>query len=180
LVNQEFNFKIGAQDVLPFVIKINEWIEQGLPHNRSNDVLFFKSKLILTELVTNAIKHSHTSEFKLIVEIDADLVKITRVENGNPFSLFSEGRALEWPLAPSHIGKSVMILKDKMSHMFAVIDDYYKIEFKLEEYSKDEEVVIDTLLEHFGLIIITKLSDKFNYSYDPANNLNIFEANIKL
>jgi len=61
-----------------------------------------------------------------------------------------------------------------------VIDDYYKIEFKLEEYSKDEEVVIDTLLEHFGLIIITKLSDKFNYSYDPANNLNIFEANIKL
>ncbi|MDB5119519.1 MAG: hypothetical protein JWN56_737 [Sphingobacteriales bacterium] len=165
--------------MLPFVIKINEWIEQGLPRDRSNDVLFFKSKLILTELVTNAIKHSHTNEFKLIVAIESDMVKLTRIENGNPFSLFSEGRALEWPLAPSFIGKPVMILKDKMSHMFAIINDYYNIEFKLEEYSKDDEVVIDTLLEHFGLIIITKLSDKFNYSYDPTHHLNIFEAKIK-
>lgn len=166
--------------MLPFVIKINEWIEEGLPRDRSNDVLFFKTKLILTELVTNAIKHAHTNEFKLIVAIEPDLVKLTRVDNGNPFSLFSEGRALEWPLATGYIGKPVMILKDKMSNMFAVINDYYNIEFKLEEYSEDDEVVIDTLLEHFGLIIITKLSDKFNYSYDPNNHLNIFEANIKL
>ncbi|MDB5014409.1 MAG: hypothetical protein JWQ25_2611 [Daejeonella sp.] len=161
-------------------MKINEWIEEGLPRDRSNDVLFFKSKLILTELVTNAIKHAHTNEFKLIVGIESDLVKLTRIENGNPFSLFSEGRALEWPLSSNFIGKNVMILKDKMSNMFAVINDYYNIEFKLEEYSKDDDIVIDTLLEHFGLIIITKLSDKFNYSYDPANHLNIFEANIKL
>ena len=179
MVKQEFNFKIKEQDVLPFVIKVNEWIEQGLPQDRSSDVLFFKSKLILTELVTNAIKHAHTNDFNLVVGIESDLVKITRIENGNPFSLFSEGRALEWPLAASYIGKPVMILKDKMSNISAVIKDYYDIEFKLEEYSKDEEVVIDTLLEHFGLIIITKLSDKFNYSYDPNNHLNIFEATIK-
>jgi hypothetical protein len=180
LRRQEFNFSTKGQEVLPFVLKINEWIELGLPPNRNHDVLFFKTKLILTELVTNAIKHAHTSSFNLIVEIVADLVKIVRVDNGNPFNLFSEGMALEWPLAPNYIGKPVMILKDKMSNMFAIIDDYYNIEFKLEEYSKEEEGVIDTLLEHFGLIIITKLSDRFTYSYDPINNLNLFETNIKL
>ena len=180
MVNQNFFFSIKEHEILPFVADINEWIEKQLPLGRPYEVFFFKSKLIITELITNAIKHANTNEFTLNIEIGNQTVKVTRIDKGKPFNLFSKGEALEWPLADHFFGKPIMILEDKLSNMSAIIKSQYCIEFKLEEFVKQNDDVINTLIEHFGLIIITKLSDQFVYSYDPGFHLNTFEATIKV
>lgn len=180
LVSHDFIFSIQEQEIFPFVIQVKEWIEKKIPLEKSCDLFFFKSKLIITELVTNGIKHANTNTFKLTIVIDKQFVRFQRIDSGKPFGLISEGQELAWPLPIDFFGKPLMILKDKMSNMFAVIKNHYSIEFKLEEYIKKDEEVINTLIEHYGLIIITKLSDEFIYRYDPDHQLNIFASTIKI
>jgi hypothetical protein len=45
---------------------------------------------------------------------------------------------------------------------------------------QDSPLDVSNLMEHFGLLIITKASDNFTYEYDIAKGLNTFSVYIEV
>ncbi len=146
-------------------------IKTNIPNGEGTRELLFKSKFILTELLTNAIKHANTHEVKLNIEIKDGMVKFEKKDHGNPLILPE--------VKNDQFENAIIVTADVMHTLYAVEKDgvaYF--------YCHENTVpFIDTendFPEHFGLLIITKATDEFSYHYDSETNLNTFTATVSI
>lgn len=178
-VHQQMVFTNKEEMIYPFLKDVAAFINTRLPGKAAQIV--FKAKMIITELLTNSIKHAN-DEFTLI-ELIANNHQfiIRRTDNGQPFHLNNpENKAalLKWPL-PDHLESPFKIYSDHLNGLFAHITSPYSLNFYAECYP-EETVVFPDISEHYGLMIICRASNSFIYELDPVSLKNTFTATIQL
>lgn len=171
-----FNNKEGM--IYPFLKDAVSFIKTHLPDKTAQ--LVFKTKMIITELLTNSIKHAN-DDFTLIEFMvnDHEFI-IRRTDIGLPFYLKNpddEQELLEWPL--NDVEGPIEIYSDHLNGLFANITSPYSLSFYAECYP-DEMIVFPDISEHYGLTIICRASDDFVYEHDPQSRRNTFTITINL
>src|SRR5690606_9219903 len=127
-------FCLQEQDVVTFIDKIIDWIAISLPEAAKSEKIFFKSRLMLSELITNAIKHAQVPEVYFELHIAADALVIIKKENGNRFLLIDDHCHTETVNHEGNPVKKVKLAKDLRHGLFALVKNDSSIEFMVEPY----------------------------------------------
>ncbi|MCD8739489.1 hypothetical protein LT679_02645 [Mucilaginibacter roseus] len=168
---KEFIFLNDSLVLTPSLKQVLAFLEDSTGASLvENYELHFKVKSITTELLTNGFKHSHANTVNLLVDIDSSHIIIQKYDSGPPVTFGKPG-----PVA----GK-VQLSYDIMCRLFANYTGEHNVSFSIEECTDDEIPDIESVTEHFGLLIIAKCADEFTYHYNAENRLNLFTAVIKL
>lgn len=178
-VRQQMVFTNKQEMIYPFLKDVVAFIKRNLPGRAAQVV--FKAKMVVSELLTNSIKHAN-DEFTLIeLIVTNDIFIIKRVDNGKPFNLKdkdTEDDILRWPLT-ANAANVIKIHTDHLNGLFAQIISPYSLSFHAKSYT-DEAIVFPDISEHYGLMIICRASDSFIYELDPTSLKNTFTVTIQL
>jgi anti-sigma regulatory factor (Ser/Thr protein kinase) len=167
-------FPNRAEKIYPFLQDVISFIERHIPEKAEQ--VAFSIRVIITELLTNGIKHSRHEPSGIELNISPDLLIIKKIDNGEPFQL--KGPGMEWPLTDK-VDNHVTIYADELNGLFAKIIAPYSLSFYAESYPTNDERFLD-ISEHYGLVIICRASNSFVYQYNPRSQQNIFTATINL
>ncbi|MES2377173.1 MAG: hypothetical protein V4553_11370 [Bacteroidota bacterium] len=168
LPNTRQSIKASVQELLDFIVN-------HLPAQVNKEGISFKIEVILIELLTNGIKHAGTMETFLDITIDEKAINIDKKDFGNRYQ---PGNITS--LLIHDPGYRELLTQDGLHSMYAVVESDTKIQFVCEEVNDDAVLEVSDLMEHFGLLIITKASDRFTYEYDIDMGLNTFSVWIDL
>jgi len=180
-IKRDFLFNNETSALFPVLNEIISFIRVHLP-SRSHDGKISNCKQILIELLTNAVKHSGTKSTVLSVSIMDNKIEIGKSDTGRQFYLdnYTGWPPITWPISKRYIGEKIRIYEDDISDLYAIIQNENQIVFELQEYPVQKLRSDSNLLEHYGLLILTKMSDEFIYAYDPAICSNLFKVVIAL
>ncbi|QJD94570.1 hypothetical protein HH214_01110 [Mucilaginibacter robiniae] len=164
---QLFNFNHHPHALSPMVKEIMAHVQQ-LPYSITDD-LPFKVKYIVTELLTNALKHSVAAQSSIHLSVNNGYLHIHKADEGAPLPILLK-------LAVTKTGQPILVGQDVLYRLYGIQEEKNRIKFIGEEL----ECIIDVnqVTEHFGLQIITRMADEFIYQYDEPTNL--FTVRIKL
>jgi anti-sigma regulatory factor (Ser/Thr protein kinase) len=171
-ITNKFVFPNQAHQLFTSLRQILDFVSENLPFNIDAAAVNFKLKVVITELLNNAVKHAGNSETAIHVHIDHENIKIEKTDFGNPFNpngLFKKAT-----------GQKAQLSQDALHRIYAVIESENFARFICEEIDNEELLDVNNLSEHFGLLIITKSADEFTYKYDPSSGLNTFIVHLKL
>ncbi len=169
-IYKEFIFSNSAEALSPIINEALALIRKAVQPGLYADEICFKVKSIITELLTNAIKHSGTDNVLLSIKAEGETLKILKKDKGNPFGLMG---------GASLTGVKKQLSYDIMHRLFAVSEADHTIRFFVEE-SDDDCPDINQVTEHYGLLIITKCADEFIYRFEHDGGANNFVASIHL
>ncbi|WP_214071955.1 hypothetical protein [Mucilaginibacter sp. dw_454] len=168
LPNSRQSIKSSVEELLDFIVK-------QLPDHVNKEAISFKIEVILIELLTNGIKHAGTKETFLDITVSEKNIHIDKKDFGNRYQPGNITSLLIYDP-----GYRELLTKDGLHSMYAVVESDTQIKFVCEEMDDDTPLDVGNLMEHFGLLIITKASDSFTYEYDIAKGLNTFSVFIEL
>ena len=151
------------------------FVRQQINNNTLSESLIFRTKIIVTELLNNAIKHAVDTETYIKVCINNEQICIVKSDFGAPFSI---NAILDFFSQPP--GFKVQISKDGLHDLYMVIENQNKIKFICEDNILNDDIDYNNLLEHYGLLIMAKTADEFTYNYNPYSGLNSFNVLINL
>ncbi|MEO6287697.1 MAG: anti-sigma regulatory factor [Dyadobacter sp.] len=141
-----------------------------------NESILSRIQWVITELLTNAVKHSGQEESALNISIsDFDLV-LQKEDSGKPLHLTAQdSKKIIWPIENLSTPMDFPIYHNGMDSLCVRTDNAGKAIFFIETMADMEMpgLLTDTS-EHFGLLIMTKASDQFTYEYDSLNKVNRF------
>ncbi len=171
-VTVERSFPLAKANCVPAELleEMLSVIGSTLPSNKITHDLIFRSKYILTELITNALKHSDASAAYLNLVITDNKVTFIKTDDGNKLTI---------PTAYDEYKAGYIVTNDIMHTLYA-IDKGDRMFFYCQDNDEPILDIVNDLPEHFGLLIITKASDEFYYSHHAATNLNTFSVTINL
>lgn len=175
----EFVFTAKPENLYPL---LNEIIDEakGILASRFSEPLEGRCRMIITELLTNALKHSDSGQSLITLLIGGSKMTIIRSDSGRPLHLAEwQGRkAVQWPVEEPFTKKEIVVYEDDMCRLLGMMENPCRIKF----FTEDLPVVIPprpkNLLEHFGLMILAKSSDEFVYHYDTVSRTNFFQASV--
>lgn len=181
-VIKEFQFYARHENLYPSLNEILEVIKNATAHLSDAELIAGKCKLILTELLTNALKHSLAAQSTIGVIITAHKIIITKKDSGRPFYLpESEGREeICWPVSKSLKDEEIIIYEDELCTLHALIESENRLIFFTEDLPISVPPRPVNILEHFGIMILTKSSDEFIYEYNPVTQTNLFQSTVIL
>lgn len=165
--SKQFEFLNSSYHISSDIKQILEFIENELPARSVSNNLLFKAKIIVTELLTNSIKHAGINSTTIYVIINGSTLSIKKTDFGNPLSLIEKDHP---------INTRIPITNDILHTLYAIIDSQKCVNFFCDENNMDDILAVENIVEHFGLLIITKSTDKFTYHYNNRLKENIFEA----
>jgi anti-sigma regulatory factor (Ser/Thr protein kinase) len=168
LPNTRQSIKASVQELLDFIVN-------HVPAHVNKEGISFKTEVILIELLTNGIKHAGTMETFLDITIEEMAINIDKKDFGNRYQ---PGNITS--LLIHDPGYKELLTRDGLHSMYAVVESDTKIQFVCEEVNDDVALEVSDLMEHFGLLIITKASDRFTYEYDIDMGLNTFSVCIDM
>ncbi|WP_374949292.1 ATP-binding protein [Mucilaginibacter sp.] len=177
-VTKRFVFNNRAEDLYNVHVEVIDYLttEAGL-----DDSANFKLKVVLTELLTNGIKHSGCDKSIIETCIQPDSIRIKKTDAGNSFSASFNGCSYRWPLPGRHFNDTIIHLYGDDNYLLkAKNQNNYRLVFFIEEQpqlSAGNE--INNLSEHFGLMIIARACDGFSYEFDIDTCSNNFTATFK-
>lgn len=174
---RRFTFSNNKGQLNAAVDPILTFIRQALERHRNFNNILLRSKWILTELLTNATKHSGDDFICFDVRIQDKILEITKLDKGEPFFLFVNNERKDFP-GDFTKKKKYVVHKDDLTVLYATVSDGILI-FNAEDVERTGNTV-EGINEHFGLIIITKSSDKFSYKYDSCTKTNFFTVSLML
>jgi anti-sigma regulatory factor (Ser/Thr protein kinase) len=175
-VSKQFLLPNTRQSIKSSVEELLDFIVNQLPATVNKESISFKVEVILIELLTNGIKHAGTKETFLDITVDDKSINIDKKDFGNRYQ---PGNITS--LLIHDPGYRELLTKDGLHSMYAVVMSDTQIKFVCEEVDdEDSPLDVSNLMEHFGLLIITKASDNFTYEYDIAKGLNTFSVYIKV
>ena len=162
---KQFEF-LNSKDTTTSVLKqILDYIKTVLPVNAEADTILFKTKVIITELLTNALKHSGSNRTLIDIKVTKKILTITKTDQGNPLSLIDK----------TNLNRNrVAITSDALHTLYARSTAQNQVQFLFEENDLDDVTATDNIIEHFGLLIIAKAADIFVYTYDRRAKSNTF------
>ena len=174
-IKREFLFDNESASMHPLLKEIIAFLKIHLPSETYAEKIS-NCKQILIELLTNAVKHSGTTTTTVSVVIAANKVQISKSDSGRKFYLsdYTGMPPIHWPFKKEYVGGKLKIYEDDISHLYAIIHSENRIVFELLEYPIEDITSSTVLLEHYGLLILTKLSNEFYYLYDPNSHSNQF------
>ncbi|MFA6082936.1 hypothetical protein [Mucilaginibacter sp.] len=179
-LSKRFIFANNADALYPLTVDIIEHVKQEAnPH----ETAILKLKMVLIELLTNAIKHSGNSETLIEVSTDAHCIKLKKTDNGDTFAIECDQIKLEWPLpGKHHAGRIISIYGDDSCTLKGNVENNCQINFFIEEHTDTETMdnAITSLPEHFGLMIVTRACNSFMYEFDIDTCTNNFIATINI
>ncbi|SKB72585.1 sensor histidine kinase [Dyadobacter psychrophilus] len=171
------HFTSNREEIPGIINTCLEHVVQRTKTSPSSPDTFSKVKWVITELLTNAVKHSGTGYCTLIIKVDNDTLTIEKQDEGNPLSLREQatGNVFRWPIESLSGKLEFQIYHNGIDSLFVTSEHSNCAKFHIEELEGVEMpgLLIDTS-EHFGLLIMTKASDEFYYEYDPATKVNRF------
>ncbi len=170
MAGKRFDFLNNDETITPVLKQILEYIKSALPAIVNTDDTLFKVKIIITELLTNALKHSNSKSAIIDVKITNKILTITKTNYSDPLVL----------IAKTNVTRDrVAITKDMLHTLYAKSTAKDQVQFLCEENNIDETSSINDIIEHFGLLIITKAADIFVYTYDHHLGSNTFVVTIE-
>lgn len=140
----------------------------------------FKSKVIVSELLTNTIKHTQQQTMLLEVTIYDKELRFTRRDHSAPlhFPANTNREPLIWPLDPTQYPEAIVVYEDDLNALWVAVTAEGAI-FSVTP-KPAEECNINSLHEHFGLLLVALSSNRFTYVFHPDTQENIFTAMIQL
>lgn len=175
--------KIFSQFVLPNIREsmieslqeIRTFIYEFLPAHAANEELGFKVEMVMTELLTNALKHVKDAETCIRIYLDDNYLTIEKTDFGSQFN--PNNFADIFKQAP---GYKTMLTHDDLNSVYAVLEMNDTVRFICEQEKNKNEIDICGVGEHFGIIIISRAAEAFTYQYDTASGLNRFNVRMRL
>jgi two-component sensor histidine kinase len=174
-LSHTFKFPNSAQSLVSSLRHILDFISGNLPRNADGAKVNFKLKVIVTELLNNALKHAESAETRIHVLIGEKTIRIEKTDYGNRFD--PENLITAKNNTP---GSRVMLTTDSLNNLYAIIEKDTYVKFYCEENAAAVTPDVNDINEHFGLLIITRSSDEFTYRYDITSGLNTFGVNLAL
>jgi len=149
-------------------------ITDRIPARADADDILFRSKVIITELLTNGIKHAGGGNTMFDIDIDNKKMVICKTDNGMPLYLVNTRNNS----AHHNTENKRLISADMLNSLYAIWESENHIRFASEECSLDDFLPVEQVMEHFGILIITRSSDEFTYTYNKDSRSNIFKVQI--
>jgi len=173
--NVEFQFDNSAAQLVSSLEYMLGQITGNIPPRADKDDILFKCKVIITELLTNAIKHAGKGSTRFDIEWDAHKLIICKTDTGMPLYLVNTRNNTN--NGKPDLNKR-LISADFLNSLYAIWENENHIRFASEEGSLDDFRPVEQVMEHFGILIITRSSDEFTYTYDKATRANVFRVRI--
>lgn len=170
MAGKKFEFLSSDETITPVLKQVLEYVKNALPAKVNADNTLFKAKIITTELLTNAVKHSGSKSTVIDVKITNKILTITKTNYSDPLALIAKTNVTRDKAA---------ITKDILHTLYAKFTAIDQVQFLYEENDIDDTSSINDIIEHFGLLIITKAADIFVYTYDHRAGSNTFVATIE-
>ncbi len=169
-----FEFDNSAGKLVSSLQYMLDYISGIIPPQADADDIMFRSKVIITELLTNGIKHAGNGHTLFDIEPYADSMVIRKTDNGQPLYLINSREHSAEQLDDN----KKLISADMLNSLYAIWESDNHIRFASEEVSFDDFLPVEQVMEHFGILIITRSSDEFTYTYDKGAHSNIFRVQI--
>jgi len=179
-ISRKFIFDNQAESLYALTVEMTDHVKL---HVNPDEAILLKLRLILVELLTNAVKHSVGQESVIEIIHLPGKINIKKSDIGATLSLRSEGVTYDWPLPGRHYKNSVIsIYGDDTCTLKGKLTNNCRIAFSIEENVMENsyESNVRNLTEHFGLMIITRACDSFEYEFEIDNCTNHFIATLKL
>ncbi|MGZ3943652.1 MAG: hypothetical protein ACXVJB_01850 [Mucilaginibacter sp.] len=171
----EFQFDNSADKLVSSLEYMLGQITGNIPPQADKEDIIFRCKVIITELLTNAIKHAGKGSTRFDIEMDAQKLIISKTDTGMPLYLVNtRNNATK---ADAELNKR-LISADFLNSLYAIWESENHIRFASEEGSLDDFLPVEQVMEHFGILIITRSSDEFTYTYNKAAHTNVFRVKI--
>ena len=167
-------FPNTADHIYPFIKDSMAFIERHIPEKAHQ--IGFKTRIIITELLTNSIKHTSTEPTGIQLLLSPDMLVIKKMDSGPAFGF--KDMDTQWPLTDKE-DQSITIYTDALNGLFAKVTGPYSLSFYDESYPDGDSNFAD-ISEHYGLIIICRASHSFVYQHNPQSQQNIFTVSVKL
>lgn len=154
--------------------QIRGFIKEFLPA-RIDEGFNYKVEMVITELLTNAIKHVKGSETSVRIYLDDNYLTIEKTDFGTQFNPdnFSD-------IFKQHPGYKILLTYDELHSVYAVLETNTTVRFICETKKNRNKININDVGEHFGMIIICKSAEAFTYHYDISSGLNRFSVRMRL
>jgi hypothetical protein len=166
-VEKQFTFDNRLESLYPALQDMISFIRTATSDTDRRKVTE-RSKIVLTELLTNGIKHAGNASTLIYVSVQDNILNLIKSDHGKVFLPQYTGK----PGA----GKKIVIASDPMSELFVIHEEKNRLKFGVQEYPITAEFKVSGLVEHYGLLMITKASDQFYYDYIPDSACNIFHS----
>lgn len=155
-------------------------IEEQLPGDTDHAHVLKKAKWVLTELVTNAYKHSGQPDMDISIYFGEENLRIVKYDYGRPLSLqLIDGSTMCWPLEETARDSRCHIFEDNLNALGAHIDAEGRATFFIEPKTASQQELREDMNEHFGLIIIARACEQFTYQYEAVSGKNVFTSVIR-
>jgi len=175
LIANKFLLENNKGSLTTTLKEIIGFVNSNLPVNTALENTIFKVKVVVTELLNNAIKHVRNSETTIHILIDDENIIVKKTDSGNRFRLNSDLLFVDSPQ-----GSKVQLCSDAFHCVYAIFENEHHIKFICEDKLTDDLTDFKEIMEHFGLLIITKAADRFTYEYDQQSGLNTFNVLIRI
>lgn len=169
MATRQFEFSNRIDSLTAVLKRILKFINDTSPTETEVAALLFKAKIIIIELLTNSLKHSNSESTLIHVNMDEKGLIITKLDNGNPLSLLADTNSSQQKIPVSNDILHTLYARSKMKD---------QIHFSYEENKMNDIVKTNDIVEHFGLLIITKAADEFIYTYSHQTKENAFIVTI--
>lgn len=152
---------------------------RDIPAHSSDFSKVAKFKLVIMELLTNAMKHCRKESY-LVIEKSLSEITVKKIDNGPRFSFadFHTNKQYILPLTDEEVNVEINALLANNNKMNLRVRNRNSIEFLAPA-----EIIYHSIFEipeHFGLLIIRQCVDSLYYHYDEITEENIFEVLFKL
>lgn len=128
-------------------------------------------------MLTNGIKHSACENSTIEIIFSLTDIVIRKSDSGAPFL---PGEIESWPLAPERTGDRILICQDDFNSVYATVKSPVSLFFDVEERPIDVIDPSSAMLDHYGFLILSKVSATFTFDYNLESKLNVFTAQIEL
>jgi anti-sigma regulatory factor (Ser/Thr protein kinase) len=170
--SQEFQFNAGEHRFVPLLQQMLQYIGQHVVMPATGvEKLLFEAKIILTELLTNGIKHSGGHVILLRIEIENHAITLIKKDAGPSMMLLQHPQLCQ-------PGDTICITHDVMHALHATLTSSKILTFTCTEHDLPGPPDPVQLAEHFGLLIIAKAADEF--WYECRDEKNVFVVKIAL
>ncbi|HVX50918.1 MAG TPA: hypothetical protein VHB48_12215 [Chitinophagaceae bacterium] len=175
----QFIFNHSAAHIRPLLLGIEQHIKKEVTACTDDiDQLLNRCKFIITELCTNAIKHSGETKSVLHVYKHNSELIIKRSDTGKPFSAIFNNNRISFPLTTTM--NMLTLMEDDINRLAMQPLDNYSAMFYTEQKESSEDFTGQKINEHFGLIIICLSASRFVYTYNPDDGSNTYTVSIRL
>jgi len=155
--------------------QIRSFISEFLPAHAVSEDLNYNVEIVITELLTNALKHVKDSETNIRIYLDDNYLTIEKADFGTQFN--PDNFADIFKQTP---GYKILLTYDELHSVYAELEMNNTVRFTCETKKNRNRIDINNIGEHFGMIIISRAAEAFTYHFDSASGLNRFNVKMRL